>query len=66
MVIFSLLLFFVVFGTSYPRALKITEVEKKIMNYVCLGWLRRTSTSILPNELAKQTALKRLIATARR
>jgi len=22
-----------------------------------LGWLRRTSTSILPNELAKQTAL---------
>jgi len=33
---------------------------------MCLGWLRRTSTSILPNEFVKQTALNRWIATERR
>jgi len=32
---------------------------------MCLGWLRRTSTSTLPIEWAKQIALERWIATER-
>jgi len=40
--------------------------EKKHELDTCLGWLRRTPTSKLPNELAKQTALKRWIVTERR
>jgi len=42
-----------------PKGIEIVKVEK---NHE-LGWLCRTSTSILPNEL--QTALNRCIATER-
>jgi len=37
-------------GTSFPKALEITKAENN--HELCLGWLSRTSTSILPNELA--------------
>jgi hypothetical protein len=55
------------FATWYfiPTGIKTYERENHNL-WECLSWLRRSSTSMLPNELVKQKALKRWIATERR
>jgi len=50
-----------------PEELEFRNCEGgKHHDYVCLFWLCRTSISILPNELEKQTSLNSWITTERR
>jgi len=60
-----LLLLLLALGISFPKALKFVMAENKSRTIDVSRLIRRTSTSILPHELATQTALN-WIATERR
>jgi len=63
LLLFLLLLLLWASGTLYQGACINYEEATRTK---CVSALRRTSTSTMPNEWVKQTALKRWIATERR